>query len=237
MAYKTKTIKSNKANYGGSRSVSDIKYIVIHYTANKTDKAVSNGNYFKNNVVKASAHYFIDDTMVVTSVKPNYVAWAVGGHYSDSVYGGGEFYGKCTNANSVSVELCCTNYGFSDATIDIAVVFVKELMKKYNVPVSRVIRHMDVNRKVCPLPFIKDEKAWNKFKNRLVDKPTTSTFLYKVTVNATSLRYRSKASTVTGKVLGSYANGKTVKIIKENAKGTWGKTSDGWICLKYTSKI
>ena len=43
-------------------------------------------------------------------------------------------------------------------------------MKKYNVPVERVIRHYDVTGKVCPKPFVDDEKAWKEFKERLVDK-------------------------------------------------------------------
>lgn len=32
------------------------------------DTAENNGNYFKNNVVETSAHYFVDDTTVVRSV-------------------------------------------------------------------------------------------------------------------------------------------------------------------------
>ena len=46
---------------------------------------------------------------------------------------------------------------------------VKLLMKKYNVPVERVIRHYDVTGKVCPKPFVDDEKAWETFKERLAD--------------------------------------------------------------------
>ena len=47
------------------------KYIVIHYTANDGDTAVNNGNYFKNNAVKASAHYFVDKT----NNKQNWERW------------------------------------------------------------------------------------------------------------------------------------------------------------------
>ena len=79
-----------KGNYGGKRALSDIKYIVIHYTANDGDTAVGNGNYFKNNVVKASAHYFVDDTKIIQSVPDDYVAWSVGGKkYTDCAQTGG----------------------------------------------------------------------------------------------------------------------------------------------------
>ena len=45
---------ANKNNYGQTRSTSQIKYIVIHYTANDGDTDENNGKYFKNNVVNSS---------------------------------------------------------------------------------------------------------------------------------------------------------------------------------------
>lgn len=46
------------------------------------------------------------------SIPMNRIAYAVGGFYSQSGgAGAGAYYGKCTNANSVSIELCdcCTD--------------------------------------------------------------------------------------------------------------------------------
>ena len=163
---------ANRSNYGGKRSTTDIKYIVIHYTANDGDTDEGNGNYFANNIVRASAHYFVDDDSITRSVPDNYIAWAVGGSKYKYTKGG-TFYGKCINANSISIELCDTKkngvYDFTEATIKNAADLVKLLMKKYNVPVERVIRHYDVTGKVCPKPFVDDEKAWKEFKERLVD--------------------------------------------------------------------
>ena len=68
---------ANPANYGGKRS--KIEYIVMHYTANDGDSDEGNGNYFHNNVVNASAHYFVDGDSITQSVPDNYVAWSVGG--------------------------------------------------------------------------------------------------------------------------------------------------------------
>lgn len=56
-----KSLLANPKNYGGKRSTSAIKYIIIHYTANDGDKAASNGRYFRDRIVNASAHYFVDD--------------------------------------------------------------------------------------------------------------------------------------------------------------------------------
>ena len=163
---------ANRNNYGGKRNIADIKYIVIHYTANDGDTDEGNGNYFANNIVGASAHYFVDDDSITRSVPDDYIAWAVGGSKYKYTKGG-TFYGKCTNANSISIELCDTKkngvYDFTEATMKNAADLVKLLMKKYTVPVERVIRHYDVTGKVCPKPFVDDEKAWKEFKERLVD--------------------------------------------------------------------
>lgn len=163
---------ANRSNYGGKRSTADIKYIVIHYTANDGDTDEGNGNYFANNIVRASAHYFVDDDSITRSVPDDYIAWAVGGSKYKNTKGG-TFYGKCTNANSISVELCDAKkngvYDFTETTMKNAADLVKLLMKKYNVPIERVIRHYDVTGKVCPKPFVDDEKAWKEFKERLVD--------------------------------------------------------------------
>lgn len=163
---------ANRSNYGGKRNIADIKYIVIHYTANDGDTDEGNGNYFANNIVGASAHYFVDDDSITRSVPDDYIAWAVGGSKYKYTKGG-TFYRKCTNANSISIELCDTKkngvYDFTEATMKNAADLVKLLMKKYTVPVERVIRHYDVTGKVCPKPFVDDEKAWKEFKERLVD--------------------------------------------------------------------
>lgn len=161
---------SNKNNYGGARSTSNIKYLVYHFTANDGDTDESNGNYFANNVVKASAHYFVDDNSVTQSVPDNYVAWAVGGSkYANTK--GGTFYGICTNSNSISIELCDNvrngYYDFTPNTLNNAIELGKMIMKKYNIPLNRVIRHYDVTGKICPKPFVDNEKAWQDFKNRL----------------------------------------------------------------------
>ncbi len=174
MAYTFKKRLSNKANYGSRRSLSSIKYIVIHYTANDGDTDEGNGNYFANNIVKASAHYFVDGDSVTQSVPDDYVAWSVGGSkYSDcKKTGGGKFYGQCTNSNSISIELCDeVRNGISDfspATIENAVEYTKYLMKKYNVDISHVIRHFDVNGKPCPKPYV-DNAKWKAFKNKITE--------------------------------------------------------------------
>ena len=58
--------------------------------------------------MKTSAHYFVDEKEIVQSVDDLRIAWAVGGNKYPSCAqtGGGTMYGKCKNANSISIELC-----------------------------------------------------------------------------------------------------------------------------------
>ena len=173
MAYKFYTKLAHASNYGGSRGASAIKYIVMHYTANKTDTAYANANYFQSANRNASAHFFCDKTSVYQSVPDLKVAWSVGGSkYSDCAKtGGGKLYKICTNTNSISIELCSNNGAIANETVDNAVELVKSLMIKYNIPVDRVVRHFDVNGKKCIgwtgwLPTT-NETLWNNFKSRL----------------------------------------------------------------------
>ena len=182
------SILCHESNYTKGRVGGEINYIVIHYTANDGDTDENNGKYFYNNVVKASAHYFVDSDSVTQSVPDNYVAYSVGGNkYSNcSTTGGGSFYGKCTNTNSISIELCDDykngTIKATQATINNAIELTKILMKKYNIPLSNVIRHFDVNGKSCPAYWCgnatKNALWLSEFKNKLTS--TTKTTLYRV---------------------------------------------------------
>ena len=163
MALNVKTHLSNRNNYGSLRNTNNIKYIVIHYTANDGDSDEANGNYFANNVVKSSAHYFVDDDSVTLSVPENYIAY----HCGANKY----YHSTCRNSNSIGIEMCDTKrngkYDVTETTLKNTIELVKSLMKKYHVPVQNVLRHYDVTHKICPAYFVNDVAAWNTFKNRL----------------------------------------------------------------------
>ena len=161
-----KTKLSNRANYGGKRT-SPIAYIVIHYTANLGDTAKNNADYFAREVVKASAHYFVDESEVWQSVPDDRIAWHCGGGLQGA--GGHTYYGKCKNANSLGVEICMLDKlgRLRQGSIDNAAKLVRELMRKYGVPADRVIRHYDVTGKNCPAPMVSNMTLWRKFKDSL----------------------------------------------------------------------
>ena len=109
----------------------DIKYIVVHYTANKNDTALANTVYFKTTDRGASAHYFIDEKSIWQCVEDKDIAWHVGAvSYK---------HGLCRNANSIGVEMCTSytpqaGYYIDGKTAANTACFVRELMEKYSIP-------------------------------------------------------------------------------------------------------
>lgn len=165
-----KTIKASPHNYGGWRDKNKVKYIVIHYTAGSTDTAENEGVYFSRpHDPKTSAHFFIDRKgEVIKSVALDHVAYSVGGKkYADcSKTGGGRYYGKCTNTNSVSIELC--GIAKQDATAE-QIQAVKDTVKyirKHCKNAKTIIRHFDVNGKKCPLRYL-DQKKWDNLRKAI----------------------------------------------------------------------
>lgn len=211
MAYKTKTQLANRANYGGQRSTSIIKYAIAHFTANDGDSDEANARYFQNNIVKASAHIFIDDNSITQSVPDTYVAYAVGGaRYSDyKQTGGASMYGIINNTNSISFEMCDTvkngKYDVSAKTRANAISIIAQKMVLYNIPIENLYRHFDVNGKYCPRYYMgKNNKEWEKFKadvkaemKRLKAPKTTTTVKESTSTSSKTTKTTSSAKTYT----------------------------------------
>ncbi len=134
-----------------------IEYLVIHFTAGRTSAGnaeTKTRNVFLNR--NASADFVVDDdSMLQVNPDPEkYYCWAVGD-------GNGKY--GVRNKNAISIEICSNlkegttakvpnhdGWYFTDAAIDNAVKVAKMIMRKYNIPLERVIRHYDASRKLCP---------------------------------------------------------------------------------------
>ena len=134
-----------------------IKYIVVHYTAGRSSRpgmAMAERNVFLSR--SASADFVVDDGTIV-QVNPdlkNKACWAIGD-------GRGKY--GATNKNSISIEMCSTlkegtsvtaanhdGWSISEKVQENTIKLIKILMKKFNIPISNVIRHYDASRKSCP---------------------------------------------------------------------------------------
>lgn len=174
MAYVIKKHLANRANYGRKRDTLKIKYLIIHYTSNDGDSDEANGNYFARRIVKASAHYFIDDDSVTCSVPDDYVAYSVGGKCQSNHH---PMYKVITNTNSISIEMCDNHKDgtvhICDETLANTYALARALMSKYNITIDRVYRHYDVNGKLCPnCNGLLEDAIWQNFKNNIVNSTT-----------------------------------------------------------------
>lgn len=173
-------IQAKKNSYGGERKLGSVKYIVIHYTGNNGDTAKNNADYFHNgNTRSAGAHFFVDQKgTVYQTVDIKRAAWSVGGFFTQK-NGAGKYYQKCTNANSVSIELCdCAKKDPSDKMIAATKKLVKYIQNACP-NAKTIIRHWDVNGKSCPARMVgTNNKKWAAFKKAI----TSTTAVSKITL-------------------------------------------------------
>lgn len=169
----------------------EIKYIVVHYFGGLgTDEGVV--NFFDRDATNASAHYALDDDSITQAVLDENVAW----HCGDS--GIGSLKGKCTNANSIGIEVrpykvnashisaADTDWYFHGQTVANLTELVKSLMAAHGIDAAHVIRHYDVTSKLCPRPWVGEDintyygktgnQLWAEFKAGLEDEEVVKTY-------------------------------------------------------------
>lgn len=171
--------KISKYNQSG-RNGNKVRFIVIHYVG-AVSSAKNNYIYFCNGNRNASAHFFVDSE-IWQCIPENKAAWHCGGGLLDTGKAmnqgnrGAAYFGKCTNSNSIGIELCCYKKNGkvvpTPTAIKTAAPLVKYLMKKYKVPASHVIRHFDVNGKICPNGYI-SASSWAKLHKTLTGAKET----------------------------------------------------------------
>lgn len=150
-------VQAHSSNYTKGRT-KPIDRIVLHYTAGNGDTAEGNGKYFAGSNRKSSAHYFVDESSIVQTVLDGDTAWHAGNWDM--------------NSRSIGIEMCSRkdsrgNYYIPDAIVKRAAELVRELMAKYDVPITGVIRHYDVTGKKCPAPMVDNTILWGNFKKML----------------------------------------------------------------------
>ena len=233
MAY---TVTKLHGSYNRTKRTKAVKYIVCHYTGSGTSAkgaAKANCQYFGRANRNASAHYFVDDGSIYEYADPEkYYTWHCGdGH---GKYG-------ISNSNSIGIEVCINgNKPYTDAEIDRLAWLVKKLMKQFDVPASRVVRHYDASRKACPYYYTPSGKggtsAWNALKRRITSSASASSASYTAyRVDATNgINLRKGPGTSYARV-GGISDGDVVQVA--SISNGWAKTREGKYCSsKYLKK-
>lgn len=159
---------AKSVSFGGLRSRKSIIGVAIHYTSGATDTAKNECDYFATgNTRNAGAHIFIDYAgRSGRSIPLNRIAWSVGN--PGGCYKKGSYYSTLRNANTVSIELC----GIKDRLASEAQIKeterVLKWLKKKCPNIKYIVRHYDIVKKVCPAPYVENEKEWRKLHNRLL---------------------------------------------------------------------
>jgi N-acetylmuramoyl-L-alanine amidase CwlA len=156
-----------------NRSSSDplrVLYVVIHNTGNDRDSSKNNADFFATgNTRSAGAHIFIDQSgKSALSIPLKYAAYHCGGARQGYEAGSGAYYEKCTNDNSIGIELCdIMSRKPSAAMIAKTKKVIKYIRKKYP-NAQTIIRHWDVTGKDCPHRFKGDANMeWKTFVNQI----------------------------------------------------------------------
>ena len=158
-----------------------IEFIVCHYLGvpNADNPDLYDGG--------KGGHYNIkrDGSIYKAADPKTAVVWHCGGELQGS--GGHSFYKICTNFNSIGVEcgVCYTEnvkeasgdsgkWYFTTETQESLVWLVSKLMDEYGISIDHVIRHYDVTGKICPNPYVLNNKlrtswTWDEFRARLAE--------------------------------------------------------------------
>ena len=186
----SKTIKditaANLNQIPMSRGNNPIQWIVIHYLG--VPNADNPYLYGSGGDRGFGGHYYVARNGDIYKVADpsTAIVWHCGGGLQGSK--GHQYHGICTNFNSIGIEngVCYTDpsvkspnansnqWYFTEETQESLVYLVSTLMDKYNIDINHVIRHYDVTGKICPNPYVKNNKlktswTWDEFKSVLAD--------------------------------------------------------------------
>ncbi|NIL33144.1 peptidoglycan recognition protein family protein [Bacillus thuringiensis] len=131
------------------------EFITVHNTYNDAT-AENEVSYMIRNENQVSFHIAVDDKEAVQGIPLERNAW----HCGD---GGGN-----GNRKSIGVEICYSLSGEDRyyKAEDNAAIVVAQLMKQYNIPISKVRTHQSWSGKYCPHRML-DEGRWNSFIERV----------------------------------------------------------------------
>lgn len=137
-------------------SLSEVKNIFVHYTANRGTSAAQNRSYFSNLAQtgerSASAHFIIGyEGEILQCIPLDEQAYAVKGR----------------NDDSVSIECCYLSEdgSFTTFTYSSLVDLLAWLCAEYGLTEEDILRHYDEGGKKCPLYYVEHEEEWDKLRS------------------------------------------------------------------------
>ncbi len=162
--------------YSRPQTKNNPKGVIIHYTGVKGQQALQTIEYFESlknqktkNPIYASTQFVVDINGDVFQLMPeNEICYGVSTpvDYANNPYPieVHNTFGHSVNRNSLQVEMCIDKEGnLTKEAILSTTELVKYILKRYNLRTNSVFRHFDCTGKICPKPFVDNEKAWLNF--------------------------------------------------------------------------
>lgn len=136
-----------------------INNIVLHYVANPGSSAEGNRNYFdsladqdsQKGVTSTSSHFIVGlEGEVIQCIPINEIAYA----------------NAPRNEDTLSIEVCHPDDTgkYSDATYESVVRLTAWLCTQLKLKSSDVVRHYDINGKLCPKYYVEHEEEWKQLR-------------------------------------------------------------------------
>jgi len=149
-------------NINRPERTNSMEFITIHNTGNDKvgARAKNHASYLKGCKTKTSWHYTVDDKSIYQHLPDN-----------ECAYHTGDGFGITSgNRRSIGIEICMNADGDLLKATDNAVKLTRELMKKYNIPITNVVQHNKWSGKNCP-QMIREGKPydWNTFINKVME--------------------------------------------------------------------
>lgn len=142
-------------------TLSQVKNIFVHYTANPGTSASQNRSYFEQqkdtHERSVSAHFIIGyEGEVIQCIPLNEIAYAV----------------QTRNEDSISIECCflAEDGSFTKETYDSLIRLLIWLTDAYDLAPDDILRHYDCGGKKCPLYYTENPQEWEQLKTDVKDK-------------------------------------------------------------------
>ena len=169
MKVQTELLTINKYSRPATK-IGKIKNVVIHWVGNAGSSAINNRNYFESLKTKgtyASSHYIVGlEGEIIQCVPEDEVA----------------YHASSANSYSIGIEVCHPNWigKFNEKTLVSLYELCADICKRYSLnPLTDIIRHYDVTKKICPKYYVENPTEWQQLKsnvNKLLNSNVPSTW-------------------------------------------------------------
>ena len=136
-------------------TLSQVKKIFVHYTANPGTSAAQNRSYFEQqkdtHERSVSAHFIIGyEGEILQCIPLDEIAYAV----------------QTRNEDSISIECCfiAEDGSFTEETYDSLIKLLVWLTDAYDLTPDDILRHYDCGGKKCPLYYTENPQEWERLK-------------------------------------------------------------------------